>query len=271
MGCFQLGAAIAKGLFDSVGPAGAVFLRVGFAALILLVMWRPRLGRHARSEYATALVFGLALAGMNFAFYSALERIPLGVAVTLEFTGPLGVAVMGSRRLLDLLWVVLAAAGILLLAPLNLFGGVDLDPVGVALALLAGTLWGSYILLSARTGRVFPGGTGLAVAMCVGALALVPVGVAEAGYALLDPGVLLVGFGVAMLSSAIPYSLEMEALRKLPARLFGVLMSLEPAVAALIGFVILGERLGLRALAAVLLVTVAAAGASRFGGREPGV
>ena len=271
VGCFQLGAAIAKGLFDSVGPGGAVFLRVGFAALILLVMWRPRLGRHARSDYALAIVFGLALAGMNFAFYSALERIPLGVAVTLEFTGPLGVAVAGSRRLLDLLWVVLAAAGILLLAPLNLFGGVDLDPVGVALALLAGTLWGSYILLSARTGRVFPGGTGLAVAMCVGALALVPVGVAEAGYALLDPGVLLVGFGVAMLSSAIPYSLEMEALRKLPARLFGVLMSLEPAVAAMIGFVILGERLGFRALAAVLLVTLAAVGASRFGGREPEV
>jgi inner membrane transporter RhtA len=269
VGCFQLGAAIAKGLFDSVGPAGAVFLRVGFAALILLAMWRPRLGRRARSDYALAIVFGLALAGMNFAFYSALERIPLGVAVTLEFAGPLGVAVVGSRRPLDLLWVVLAAAGILLLAPLNLFGGVDLDPVGVALALLAGTLWGSYILLSARTGRAFPGGTGLAIAMCIGALALVPVGVAEAGYALLDPGVLLVGFGVAMLSSAVPYSLEMEALRKLPSRVFGVLMSLEPAVAALVGFVVLGERLGLRALAAVLLVTVAAVGASRFGELEP--
>jgi inner membrane transporter RhtA len=267
VGCFQLGAAIAKGLFDSVGPAGAVFLRVGFAALILLLMWRPRLGGYARSDYGVAIVFGLALAGMNFAFYSALERIPLGVAVTLEFTGPLAVAVAGSRRLIDLLWVILAATGILLLAPLNLFGGVDLDPVGVALALLAGTLWGSYILLSARTGRVFPGGTGLALAMCVGALALVPVGVAEAGYALLDPRILLVGFGVAMLSSAIPYSLEMEALRKLPARVFGVLMSLEPAVAALVGFVVLGERLGLRALAAVVLVTMAAAGASRFGER----
>jgi inner membrane transporter RhtA len=264
VGCFQLGAAIAKGLFDSVGPAGAVFLRVGFAALILLLMWRPRLGGYARSDYGLAVVFGLALAGMNFAFYSALERIPLGVAVTLEFAGPLTVAVAGSRRLIDLLWAALAAAGILLLAPLNLFGSVDLDPVGVALALLAGTLWGSYILLSSRTGRVFPGGTGLAIAMCVGALALVPVGVAEAGYALLDPGVLLVGFGVAMLSSAVPYSLEMEALRKLPARVFGVLMSLEPAVAALIGFVVLGERLGLRAIAAVVLVTTAAVGASRF-------
>ena len=264
VGCFQLGAAIAKGLFDSVGPAGAVFLRVGFAALILLLMWRPRLGGYARSDYGLAIVFGLALAGMNFAFYSALERIPLGVAVTLEFAGPLTVAVAGSRRLLDLLLVILAAAGILLLAPLNLFGSVDLDPVGVALALLAGTLWGSYILLSSRTGRVFPGGTGLAIAMCVGALALVPVGVAQAGYALLDPSVLLVGFGVAMLSSAVPYSMEMEALRKLPARVFGVLMSLEPAVAALVGFVVLGETLGLRALAAVVLVTTAAAGASRF-------
>src|SRR3712207_2911041 len=217
----QLGAAIAKSLFDSLGPGGMVFLRIAFAALVLFLLVRPKLGGHDRAGYLVAGLFGLNLAGMNLSLYLAFDRIPLGVAVTLEFVGPLGVAVAGSRRLLDLLWVVLAAAGILLLAPLNLFGGVDLDPVGVALALLAGILWGSYILLSARTGRVFSGGTGLAIAMCVGALALVPVGVAEAGYALLDPGVLLVGFGVAMLSSAIPYSLEMEALRKLPSREIG--------------------------------------------------
>lgn len=269
VGCFQLGAAIAKGLFDTVGPSGAVLLRVGFAAIILLLMWRPRAGGRTLPDYGLAVVFGLALAGMNFAFYSALDRIPLGVAVTLEFSGPLGVAVIGSRRLLDLVWVGLAAAGILLLAPLNVLGGVDLDPVGVGLALLAGTLWGSYILLSASTGRVFPGGTGLAIAMCVGALALLPVGISQAGGALLDPRVLLVGFGVAMLSSAIPYSLEMEALRKLPTRVFGILMSLEPAVAAMIGFLVLGERLGPKAVAAVLLVTAAAAGASHFGKQGP--
>jgi inner membrane transporter RhtA len=267
--CFQLGAAIAKGLFDAAGPAGTVLLRVGFAALILLLMWRPRLGGYAIRDYGLAVVFGLTLAGMNLAFYSALDRIPLGVAVTLEFTGPLGVAVLGSRRLLDLLWAGLAATGILLLAPVGVFGGADLDPVGVGLALLAGVLWGSYIILSARTGSVFPGGTGLAIAMCVGAVALMPVGISQAGDALLDPKVLLVGFGVALLSSAIPYSLEMEALRKLATRVFGVLMSLEPAVAALVGFVVLGELLEPRAILAVFLVTIAAVGASRFGGRNP--
>jgi threonine/homoserine efflux transporter RhtA len=143
--------------------------------------------------------------------YLALDRIPLGVAVTLEFAGPLGVAVAGSRRLLDLVWAVLAAAGILLLAPLNILEDTNLDPVGVALALLAGCFWASYILLSARTGSAFPGGTGLVIALCVGTVALIPVGIAGGGMALLDPGLLLTGFGVAMLSSAIPYSLEMEA------------------------------------------------------------
>lgn len=269
VGSVQLGAAIAKGLFDELGPAGTVFLRVGFAALVLLALWRPSARGFARGDYLVAVLFGLALGAMNLSLYLALDRIPLGVAVTLEFVGPLGVAVAGSRRLLDLLWAVLAAAGILLLAPLNILGDANLDPVGVALALLAGMFWASYILLSARTGSAFPGGTGLVIALCVATVALVPVGVAGGGFALLDPWLLLAGFAVAMLSSAIPYSFELEALRKLPARVFGVLMSLEPAVAALIGFVILGERLGPRALAAVLLVTVAAAGASRFG-EKPG-
>jgi inner membrane transporter RhtA len=265
----QVGAAIAKGLFDQLGPAGTVFLRVGFAALVLLLLWRPPLGGHARGGYLVAVLFGLALAAMNFSLYQALDRIPLGVAVALEFVGPLGVAVAGSRRMLDLLWVVLAAAGIVLLAPLDVLGGTKLDPIGVALALLAGSFWAAYILLSARTGSIFPGGTGLVVALCVGTMVLVPVGIAGGGAALLDPKLILVGFAVAMLSSAIPYSLELEALRKLSARVFGVLMSLEPAVAASIGFVVLGERLEMRALAAVLLVTVAAVGASRFGGLEP--
>src|SRR5215212_8011825 len=233
----QLGAAVAKSLFDSLGPGGTVFL-------------------------------GLALAGMNFSIYLAFVRIPLGVAVTLEFVGPLGVAVAGSRRVLDLLWVVLAAAGILLLAPLGALGGMDLDPVGVAFALLAGGLWASYILLSARTGSAFPGGTGLVIALCVGTFVLFPFGIAGAVHALLDPRLLLAAFGVAMLSSAIPFSLELEALRKIPARVFGVLMSLEPAVAALAGLIVLGERLEMRAVAAVLLVTVAAAGASLYGRRD---
>jgi inner membrane transporter RhtA len=163
------------------------------------------------------------------------------------------------------LWVVLAAAGILLLAPLGAFGGMDLDPVGVAFALLAGCFWASYILLSARTGSAFPGGTGLVIALCVGTVVLAPVGIAGAGSALLDPNLLLAGLGVAMLSSAIPFFLDLEALRKMPARIFGVLMSLEPAVAALAGLVVLGERLGIRAVVAIVFVTVAAAGASLFG------
>jgi inner membrane transporter RhtA len=261
----QLGAAIAKTLFDSLGPGGTVFVRIAFASLVLLVLVRPKLGGYDRNTYLVVGLFGLALAGMNFSIYLAIDRIPLGVAVTLEFVGPLGVAVAGSRRVLDLLWVVLAAAGILLLAPLGAFGGMDLDPVGVAFALFAGCLWASYILLSARTGSAFPGGTGLVIALCVGTVVLAPFGIAGAGYALLDPKLLLAGFGVAMLSSAIPFSLDLEALRRIPARVFGVLMSLEPAVAALAGLVVLGERLEVRAVAAIVLVTVAAAGASLFG------
>lgn len=265
----QLGAALAKTLFDELGPGGTVFLRISFAAVVLLLLWRPKLSGYSRSDYLVAVVFGLALASMNFSMYLALDRIPLGIAVTLEFVGPLGVAVAGSRRLLDLLWVVLAATGILLLAPLGVLGESNLDPIGVMFALTAGLLWASYILLSAGTGSVFPGGTGLVISLCVGTVLLLPVGISGGGYALLDPWLLLAGFGLAMLSSAIPYSLEMEALRKVPARVFGVLMSLEPAVATLLGFVVLGERLGAKSIAAILLVTVAAAGASRFGKSGP--
>ncbi|BBL80568.1 threonine transporter RhtB [Rubrobacter xylanophilus] len=259
----QLGAAVAKGLFEEVGPGGTVFLRVGFAAVFLLLLWRPEVRGYPRSAYRIAVSFGAVLAAMNLSFYAALDRIPLGVAVTLEFVGPLGVAVAGSRRGLDVLWVLLAASGILLLAPLGTFGGADLDPVGVGLALLAGGFWAGYILLGARTGRVFPGSAGLVVAMCAGAMLTAPVGLVSAGGGLLDWEVLLAGAAVALLSSAVPYSLELEALRRLPSRVFGVLMSLEPAVAALVGFLVLGERLGWRAVLAVLLVTLAAAGASR--------
>ncbi len=266
----QLGAATAKGLFDELGPSGTVFLRVGFAALVLLLIWRPRITGYTRRQYLVAVVFGLALTGMNFSLYQAIDRIPLGIAVTLEFVGPLGVSVVGSRRFLDLLWAALAASGILLLAPLGVLGEVNLDPLGVGLALLAGGFWAAYILLSARTGSIFPGGTGLVIAMCIGTVVLAPIGISGGGLALLDPWLLLTGFGVAMLSSAVPYSLELEALRKIPAHVFGVLMSLEPAVAALIGFLVLGERLGVRSVAAILLVTLAAAGASRFGEQKSG-
>lgn len=258
----QLGAALAKTLFEDLGPTGTVLLRVGFAAVALVALWRPGLRRWARRDLALATVFGVALAGMNLSFYAAIERLPLGVAVTLEFSGPLAVALFGSRRALDVLWAVLAAAGIVLLAD----PAGALDAVGVALALLAGVFWASYILLSRRAGQVFPGGTGLALAMSLGAIVLVPVGVAGAGAALLDPRALAVGAAVALLSSAIPYSLELEALRRLPPRVFGVLMSVEPAVAALVGFAVLGEILGLREVAAILLVVTASVGATRVAG-----
>jgi inner membrane transporter RhtA len=267
VGSVQFGAALARTLFDDLGAGGTVFLRVLFAALVLWALWRPRIRGHTRGELALACAFGLSLAGMNLAFYEALGRIPLGVAVTFEFVGPLGVAVAGSRRALDLLWVALAAAGIVLLTDLGQGGG--LNAAGVGFALLAGAFWAAYILLSARTGRVFPGGAGLALAMALGALVLVPVGVASGGNALLEPRLLALGAAVAMLSSAIPYSLELEALRRLPPRVFGVLMSLEPAVAAIAGLVVLGQVLRARELVAIALVVAASAGATRTAPTPP--
>jgi inner membrane transporter RhtA len=262
----QVGAALAVTLFDEIGASGTVFVRTLFAALVLVIVWRPRVSGRSREDLWLAVVFGLTLACMNLAFYSALDRIPLGIAVTLEFVGPLGVAVAGSRGPLDLLWVGLAAAGILLLTD---FGSADLDGLGVALALLAGGFWAAYILLSARVGRVFPGGSGLSLAMVVAAAVLLPVGVGDAGADLLVPWILAAGAAVALLSSAIPYSLELEALRRMPPGLFGVLMSLEPAVAALAGFVVLGEDLAPRELVAILLVVAASAGAARWGKLAP--
>jgi inner membrane transporter RhtA len=257
----QFGAALAKTLFDDLGPGGTVFIRVLFGAIVVALIWRPRLAGHDRREIGLAVVFGLVLAAMNLCFYASLDRIPLGIAVTFEFVGPLGVAVFASRRALDLLWVALAAAGILLLSDLGGDGG--LDRLGVALALTAGALWAAYILLSARVGRAFPGGSGLALAMVVATVPLAPVGIAAAGSDLLVPWILLVGAAVGVLSSAIPYTLELEALRRLPVGVFGVLMSLEPAMGAAAGFVVLGEGLVAREVVAILLVVAASAGAAR--------
>jgi inner membrane transporter RhtA len=262
----QLGGALAKTLFDEVGPGGAVLLRVALAAGVLAALWRPRVGHHAAAELWLAALFGIVLAGMNLAFYASLDRIPLGVAVTLEFVGPLGVAVATSRRALDFLWVALAAAGILLLSD---FGSSSLDAAGAALALLAGAFWAAYILFAGRVGRAFPGGEGLALAMVVAAALLVPVGIAGGGAELVAPGVLAVGAAVALLSSVIPYSLELEALRRLPTGVFGVLMSLEPAMAALAGFVVLGEALAAREVVAIALVVSASAGAALGAGVAP--
>jgi len=254
-GSLQVGAAFAVTLFDELGPAGAAFLRLAFAAVVLWAIWRPRLAGDLR----LAAAFGVALGLMNWSIYEAMDRIPLGVAVTIEFAGPLLVAVIGSRRPLDGLWIVLAAAGIVLLADP---GGGSIDGLGVLFALIAATCWMAYIHLGKRTGQAFPGGSGLALAMAVGALVVLPAGLVQGGSALLEPDLLAAGLAVALASSVLPYSLELEALRRLPAAVFGVLMSLEPAVAALAGFVVLGQDLGARELAAIAMVVVASAGAA---------
>jgi inner membrane transporter RhtA len=256
----QIGAAFARGLFDDLGAGGTTFLRVAFAALMLLLVARPSVAGRPRGELWTAAAFGLSLAGMNLCFYEAIGRIPLGIAVTIEFLGPLGVAVALSRRRLDFAWIALAATGVALFADRG--EGGSLDPAGVAFVLGAAAFWAAYILLSARTGRAFPGGSGLTLAMVIGALLLMPVGIAEGDDALLDPRLLLAGAGVALLASAIPYTLELEALRRMPTALFGIFLSIEPAVAALAGFVVLHQGVGVRDVVAIGLVVAASAGAS---------
>ena len=256
----QIGAALAVTLFDELGPAGAASLRLAFAALILLAIWRPRLAGDLRLPAA----FGVALGLMNWSFYEALDRIPLAIAVTIEFTGPLLVAVIGSRRPLDGLWIALAGAGIVLLVGP---GGGTLDPIGVGFALIAAVCWMAYIYLSKRTGAAFPGGSGLAIAMAVGALIVLPAGVIQADGALGQPNLLASALVVALLSSVLPYSLELEALRRLPEAVFGVLMSLDPAIAALVGFLALGQGLDAREVLGIAMVVVASAGAASLGHR----
>lgn len=257
----QGGAAFAKSLFPEVGAGGVLFMRVGFAAILLFVLWRPKLTLQIRENFKLLCLFGIVMAVMSLSFYEALDRIPLGIASALEFTGPLGLAAFKSKRKLDLIWVILAAIGLLLLAPI---GGFVLDIWGVILALIAAFCLAAYIVLSFRVGKVIPGVAGLAWAMAIGGLILMPIGILSAGSTLLQPRVLLLGLGVAILSSALPYSLEMVALRSLPLNVFGILKSLEPVAAALAGLLVLGEMLTLRATLAILLISLAAAGVSRF-------
>lgn len=260
----QSGAAVATKLFPQAGPAGTVLLRLALSAVLLTAIARPRLRDRSRSDVGLGVAFGLVLAAMNLTFYEALERIPLGVAVTVEFIGPLAVAVLGTRRRLDLLWVALAAAGVVLLTS----GGTGVDGLGLVLAAIAGGFWAGYILLSQRVGAVFPGASGLAIALVVGSVAVAPYGVVSAGSALADPSVVGRGAVVALLSSAVPYSLELAALRRLRASVFGVLMSLEPAFAAMSGFLFLGQHLRVREWAAVGCVMAASIGATRDARRD---
>jgi inner membrane transporter RhtA len=266
MAAVQFGAALATTLFSRVGPAGTVFIRVGAASIVLSAIWRPRVRGRSRSDLALAVLFGVLLAAMNLGFYEAIHRIPLGSAVTIEFVGPLTVAVAGSRRPLDLVWIALAVAGILALTHGATHG---LNGAGVAFALAAGCLWGFYIILNGRVGRSFERGTGIALSMCVASLVLAPIGIAAAGSHLLDAHTLLLGAAVGVLSSAIPYSFEQEALRRIAASLFGVLMSLEPGIAALAGLILLSQGLSAREVVGIALVVLASVGASQRARQAP--
>jgi inner membrane transporter RhtA len=257
----QSGAALATGLFDSVGPAGAVFLRAGFGAIALLLLTRGAPLRTREWPHRDVWLLSVAVAAVNLFFYAALDRLPLGITVTLEFVGPLGVAVLGSRRPRDVLWVLLAAVGIVLLS--DGADGNSVDALGVALALTAGLFWAAYIVLSARVGALSPGVGGATMAAVISAALVAPLGVAQGGADLLAASTLAAGAAVGILSTAIPYTFEMEALRRLPRAVFGVLMSLEPAVAAAIGFLALSQDLSERELIAIAFVVIASAGALR--------
>jgi inner membrane transporter RhtA len=259
----QLGAAIATKLFDQAGPLGTVLLRVGFAAVVLLALNRRTLSAARGLPVRWVLLFGLTLATMNSLFYEALDRIPLGVAVTLEFVGPLAVAVAFSRRVVDVVWIGLAAAGVALLGSPT----VDVDHTGLACALGAGACWAAYIVIGKRVAATWPLGASLTASMCVAAVVLLPVGLGTAAGDLADPGILAAGLGVAMLSSAIPYALELLALRRLRASTFSIVLSLEPALAALAGAILLSQKLHPVEAAAVALVVAASLGAAR-GARE---
>jgi inner membrane transporter RhtA len=263
----QGGAALAKGLFPLLGPTGTVGLRIGISAVILLAAFRPELGHLSRAQWRAVIPYGVVLGLMNLVFYNALSRIPLGLAVAVEFVGPLGVAVFGSRKPVDVLWGVLAGAGIALITPWA--GGSGVDPLGVALALAAGVCWAAYIVLGGRLSQILPGGAAVSIGMLVAAVVVVPYAAAAGGFAHLTVGRFAAGVGVALLSSAIPYTLEMIALKALPARTFGILMSLEPAVAALVGLVFLHEILSPAQWLAVALVIAASVG-STVTARGPG-
>lgn len=264
---FQIGAALATHMFDSAGVEGAVFLRSAIGALLLLAITRPTIRGRSRSDLLLLVLLGALLATMNSAFYQAVDRLPLGIAVTVEFIGPLGVAVAASRRRVDLLWVVLAAAGIVLFAGAP--AGSSVTAAGLAFALLAAAAWAGYILAAKRVGTRWPGFSGLAVGLSVSALLLAPIGGADGVSALTSVSFIALAVGVAVFSTALPYTLELTALRRMPARVYGILASLEPVAGALVGLVVLGQTLtGWEVVAAVLVVT-ASVGAARTGTGTP--
>jgi inner membrane transporter RhtA len=256
----QSGAAVAISLFDRVGPAGAVLLRNALAVPVLFALWRPRIAERSASDLRLALAFGVALGLMNLSIYAAIDRLPLGVAITVEALGPLGVVVVTGRGPLSLLWAGLAGLGVVALA--GPFGG-SLDGLGLVFASLAACAWAAYILLGQRLGRVYPGASGLTIGVAIAALIQLPTGIASGGADLVAPEVLAVALVVAALSTVVPYAAEIEALRRLPAATFGVLMSLEPAVAAVIGLIALDQGLDTGEVIGISLVVAASVGAIR--------
>ncbi|MEU8539470.1 EamA family transporter [Streptomyces sp. NPDC048717] len=256
----QFGSAVAVLLMPRAGALGVVTLRLVLAAAVLLIACRPKIRGYSRADWGTVVVFGTAMSAMNILFYLSVARIPLGAAVTLEVLGPLALSVLASRRLVNFLWAGLALAGVALLSG----GGFDrLDPLGAGFALAAGSMWAAYIVFSARTGRRFPQMDGLALAMAVGAVISLPFGIVAAGDRLVVPSTVGLGLAVALMSSVLPYALELVALRRMPAATFAILMSLEPAIAATAGFLVLHQALGLLDALAIALVIAASMGAVR--------
>jgi inner membrane transporter RhtA len=263
----QLGAAVAVNLFPSLGTVATAFLRLAFAAALLVAATRHTIAKSARRHPGELLLYGTILAVMNLSFYGAIARIPLGIAVAIEFVGPLGLAAATSRRGRDFAWIGLAVLGIGLLTPE--IGGV-LDPLGVALAAVTGLCWAAFTVMSQRIGRAVPGNSGLAIAMLVAAFLVLPVELVVGGIGRLDPGLLAAAFAVAVLSTALPLSLEFEALRRMTARSYGILVTLEPVVAALVGALLLGQAMGVEGLLAVACVTTAALGVTISDRRDLG-
>lgn len=255
----QSGAAIAKGLFPAIGAAGTASLRIGISALILLAVYRPNLKKITADQWKLVIPYGLSLGAMNLIFYLSIERIPIGLAVTLEFIGPLLVAVFGSKRIIDFFWVLLAAAGIVLIAPWSNNG---LDILGVLFALLAGALWAAYIVLGGKISKIMKGGDAVTVGMLFASILIVPFGILGNGLSNLTPQLLGLGVALALLSSAIPFTLEMKALGQLPARTFSILMSLEPAAASICALIFLQEYLTFNQVLAVFFVVIASAGST---------
>ena len=264
----QAGAALAMRLFPVLGAPGATLLRVGLAAIVLLVVTRPRVGGWRRRQWQAVLLYGVSIAGTNAFFYAALARLPLGTAVTIQFLGPLTLSAALSRRMRDLGWVLLAVTGVAILGLTASHGttaggsGGPLSLAGVAFALASGAFWATYIVTGARVSTAVPGRGGLAVAMSAGALVLLPFGALDAARIVQSPHLIPVAFGMAMLASVVPYSLELAAMRRAPKRVFGILLSLEPAVATMAGWLLLGQHASAVALAAIVIVVAASTGSA---------